>query len=278
MPPAVAEALGATAASVYALLHPRRRCVVVDNLLPVLEGDTARARACAYRLFRQFGRKLAALLRHESGAPMRYAPAEWSGWQHLDGALKRRQGILLVTLHLGDWEFGGALLARLGLPLVILTQAEPGNGFTELRQVARRREGIDTVVVGSDPFAFIEVIRRLQEGALVALLIDRPQPAGTVEVTLFDRPFRASVAAADLARATGCCLLPVYVVRTADGCAAHMLPEIPYDRPGLGNRESRRGLTGQILRAFEPVIRQYPDQWYHFIPIWPEVPSDHGPG
>ena len=270
VPAALAEALGATAAGLYALLHPRRRHVVGENLLPVFNEDRTRARACAYRLFRQFGRKLAALLRHESGAPMRYAPDEWSGWEHLEGPRKRNQGILLVTLHLGDWEFGGALLARLGLPLVVLTQAEPGNGFTELRQAARRREGIATIVVGSDPFAFVEVIRRLQEGAIVALLMDRPQPAGAVEVMLFNRPFRASIAAADLARATGCCLLPVYVVRTAEGCAAHMLPEIPYDRPALGDRESRRRLTGELLRAFEPVIRQYPDQWYHFIPIWPQ--------
>jgi KDO2-lipid IV(A) lauroyltransferase len=271
LPPPVAENLGATAAGLYALLHPRRRRVVAENLTPVLDGNASQAQACALRLFRQFGRKMAALLRHESGAPMPYTPADWSGWEHLEQARGRGQGVLLVTLHLGDWEFGGALLARLGIPLLVLTQAEPGSGFTELRQAARRREGISTVVVGSDPFAFIEVVRRLQEGALVALLIDRPQPAGAVEVTLFNRPFRASIAAADLARATGCCLLPVYVIRTRHGCAAHVLPEIPYQRADLGNREARRLLTAGLLQAFEPAIRQHPDQWYHFIPLWPDA-------
>ena len=37
----------------------------------------------------------------------------------------------------------------------------------------------------------------------------------------------------------------------------------------LGNREARRELTQQILRAFEPQIREDIDQWYQFVPIWP---------
>jgi hypothetical protein len=29
-------------------------------------------------------------------------------------------------------------------------------------------------------------------------------------------------------------------------------------------------LTQQILRAFEPEIRENIDQWYQFTPIWPK--------
>jgi lauroyl/myristoyl acyltransferase len=37
----------------------------------------------------------------------------------------------------------------------------------------------------------------------------------------------------------------------------------------LRSRESRHKLTQEIMRAFEPAIRQHLDQWYHFVPIWP---------
>jgi lauroyl/myristoyl acyltransferase len=36
----------------------------------------------------------------------------------------------------------------------------------------------------------------------------------------------------------------------------------------LGNREERRALTGRILRVFEPAVRQFPAQWFHFVPVW----------
>ena len=49
-----------------------------------------------------------------------------------------------------------------------------------------------------------------------------------------------------------------------------VLPEFTYDRKALGNREARRELTQQILRAFEPEIRKDIGQWYQFTPIWPK--------
>jgi lauroyl/myristoyl acyltransferase len=61
-------------------------------------------------------------------------------------------------------------------------------------------------------------------------------------------------------------------VRSANGYAAQILPEFLYDRQALGNREARRQLTQQILRAFEPEIRRHPDQWFHFVPVWPQSP------
>jgi lauroyl/myristoyl acyltransferase len=149
-----------------------------------------------------------------------------------------------------------------------LTQAEPGQGFTELRQQARTRLGVETLVVGQNAFAFIEVIKRLQAGATVALLVDRPPPGTAVEVELFGCPFQASIAPAELARASGCALLPVYVVADRWGYAACILPEIPYDRQELGDRTARRQLTEEILRGFQPAIHQYADQWYHFVPLW----------
>ena len=99
--------------------------------------------------------------------------------------------------------------------------------------------------------------------------MDRPPAATAVPVQLFGRAFAASISAAELARASGCALLPVYLPRTRQGYVAHILPEIPYDRRALGNRPARIELTQQIMGAFEPAIRLYLNQWYHFVPIWP---------
>src|SRR4029077_2433503 len=162
-----------------------------------------------------------------------------------------KRGILLVTPHLGNWEFGGPLLTKRGVKLQVITLAEPGRGFTELRQASRARWDIDTLVIGEDPFAFVEVIRRLEAGATVALLIDRPPKTSSVTVELFGRPFAASIAAAELARASGCVLLPVYLPLTDKGYAAHILPPFPYDRAMLRKREVRQQLTQEIVRTFE---------------------------
>ncbi len=256
-------------AMLYHQTQSGRREIVIQNLLPALNGERPAAARAARKLFEQFALKVTDLWRFESGVAVDEWPAEWSGWEIFSAAQARGRGVLLVTPHLGNWEFGGAYLAKHGHKLLVLTQAEPEQRLTQLRQNSRARRGIETFVVGEDAFAFVEIIKRLQDGATVALLVDRPPASTAVTVELFGRPFRASIAAAELARASGCAIIPTYVVREGNGYQAHLLPEIRYDRAAIGDRTSRIQLTQQILRAFEPAIRQYVEQWYHFVPIWP---------
>lgn len=276
--PSASARLSRSLAGVYWAFAGLRREIVIENLLPALNGDCAAARTKSNELIQQFALKLVDLWRYENGLSMDHLFDEWTGWEHFAGALGQKRGILLVTPHLGNWEFGGPLLTRRGVNLQIITLAEPGNKLTQMRRESRARWDIETLVIGEDPFAFVEIIRRLEAGATVALLIDRPPAASAVTVELFGRPFSASIAAAELARASGCVVLPVYLPRTGRGYAAHILPAMPYDRARLRDREARRQFTQEIMRAFEPVIRQHLDQWYHFVPVWPQNQPANGVG
>jgi KDO2-lipid IV(A) lauroyltransferase len=262
--------LAAQMAQAYWLTCSRRRQVVFENLLPAVHGDRIAAGIATRELFAQFGFKLADLWRYESGLSIYNLFRDLTGWEHFEAAQAKMRGVLLLTIHLGNWEFGAPLLTQRGVRLQVITLPEPQARLTEIRQAARARWGIETLALGENPFASVEIIRRLEENNAVALLMDRPPLATTVTVKLFGRPFAASIAAAELARASGCALLPVYLPRTSQGYIAHILPEVPYDRRALGDRAARLALTQQIMRAFEPAIRLYLNQWYHFVPIWPK--------
>jgi KDO2-lipid IV(A) lauroyltransferase len=244
---------------------------LIENLLPVMAGDRARAKIAARKLFTEFAVKLADLWRYESGVSNDQWFVDWNGWEIFAAAQGRGRGVLLVTPHLGNWELGGAFMTRHGTKLLVLTQAEPDPHLTAMRQASRARWGVETIVVGSDAFAIVEIIRRLQAGATVALLVDRPPAPTAVTVELFGQPFAASIAAAELARASGCAIVPTYIVRESGGYRAQILPEITYDRARIGDRAARVQLTQEILRAFEPPLRQYITQWFHFVPIWPSA-------
>jgi lauroyl/myristoyl acyltransferase len=256
----------------------RRRCeVVIQNFLPVFAGERAAAEKVAHRLHRKFATKLVDLWRVESGVPVQNWLTNEGELEIIRTARQRRHGTLFITLHLGNWEHGGLLLTQLGIRLTILTQAEPDDGLTDLRIEARRRCGVETLVIGQDDFAFVEVIKQLQAGADLAISLDRPPERGGVPIEFFGHPFEASLAASELARASGCALIGVTIVRRPDGYAVKVLPEFTYDRQKLGNREARRDLTQQILRAFEPEIRKDIDQWYQFTPIWPPTEKFQAP-
>ncbi|HEX7577283.1 MAG TPA: MMPL family transporter, partial [Verrucomicrobiae bacterium] len=269
LPAALLKKIAATLAGVYWRFQRQRCEVVVQNFLPVFAGDQPAAQRAARAAHRNFAAKLIDLWRVEGGKQVRDWLTDPSGLEIIHAARRRGYGTLFITLHLGNWEHGGLLLNQLGIRLTILTQAEPDDGLTDLRKAARTRYGVDTLIIGDDNFAFVEVIKQLQAGADLAVSLDRPPDRGGVTVEFFGQPFEASLAAAELARASGCALVGVTIVRRPDGYAVKVLPEFNYDRKALGNRDARRELTQQILRAFEPEIRKNIEQWYQFTPIWP---------
>ncbi len=269
LPAPAGRMLARCGAAVYWRLAPHRREVVMQNLRPVLKDDSAAATRAARALFTEFALKVADLWRYEAGVDLDNWVMRWKGWEIYLAAQARGRGVLLVTPHLGNWEIGGAHLPRKGFKLLVLTQPEPDPGLTEMRLAARAFRGVETIVVGEDAFAFIEIIKRLQAGATVALLMDRPVAPTAVTVNLFGRPFLASIAAAELARASGCAILPGCIVRKDDGYLGEIQPEVHYDRGAIGNRAARIQLTQEIMRVFEPAIEQNITQWYHFVPIWP---------
>jgi len=270
LPLRVSESFARACGVAYWFFAQNRRAVVEENLKPAMNGDRARVRRAARMLFSNFAMKVVDLWQYEGGTRINQLVKSWRGWEIIETAQARGRGVLYVTPHLGNWELGGAFLVQRGCKLLVLTQAEPDERLTAMREAARARMGVDTLVVGQDAFAFVEVIKRLQAGEHVALLVDRPPPATSVNVELFGKPFPASIAAAELARATGCGLVPVVIVRDGDGYAAEVLPEVNYDRAAIGDRASRIRLTQEILRALEPAIRQHIEQWYHFVPVWRE--------
>jgi KDO2-lipid IV(A) lauroyltransferase len=251
-------------------LRPARFAVVVNNLRPLVAGDEAAVRRMARRNFAEFARKLVDLWRYEAGGLSADAVRDGAGWEHFAGAVASGSGVLLV--HTAPRQLGvRCAVAR--PPRRASIGADRAGTRCASRKPASppaRRQGVDTLVVGNDPFAFLEVIKRLQAGGVVALLVDRPPAPTRVTVERCGRPFAASIAAAELARASGCVVLPVFIVRDGQGYRADALPPLAYDRAALGDRAARVAFTARLMEVFEPVIRQHADQWFHFVPVWPE--------
>jgi lauroyl/myristoyl acyltransferase len=268
LPRGLLERIGVALALAYHSGNRARREVVIDNLLPALEFDHAAAERKCRELFGQFGLKLADLWRYEGGCPIDDPIVAESSWARFEEIRARGRGVLLITPHIGNWEFGAPFLRKRGITLQVITQAEPQDSLTEMRKASRARWGIETLVIGENPFAFVEVIRRLESGATVALLVDRPPAASATAVELFGHPFQGSIAPAELARASGCALLPVCLPRTGRSYSIVILPEMCYERTAIGTREGRTILTQRLMDHFEPLIRRHLDQWFHFVPLW----------
>ena len=194
---------------------------------------------------------------------------EWLGFPHLEAALARGKGVIIVTAHLGNWEIGGTLLALSGRPLTVITLDEPSTELTRWRDRFRQQLGIRTITVGpGHDFAFVEMIQTLRRNEILAMLVDRPYAGTGTPVNFFGASAEFSTGPARLWPHTEAAVLPAFVLHNTRGRYTSFIdPMLPLVRTG----EARADLSAntQLIAAhFENIIRQPPDQWFNYVPIW----------
>ena len=189
-----------------------------------------------------------------------------TGIAHIENARSLGKGCLFVTGHLGFFELGGLVMSRMGYPITALTLPEPTSQLTEWRAQFRKRWGVETVVVGGDAFSAVEITRLLREGAMVALLCDRPFDSNSVEVDLPHGRIPFSTSPVLLSLLSGAPIVVVSITRQADGkfeihAEPPILPEwLPEGREATLEHFTTRMAKDHLI----PLFQRRPEQWLHF--------------
>jgi KDO2-lipid IV(A) lauroyltransferase len=193
---------------------------------------------------------------------------EWRGYENLTASFERGKGVILITGHLGNWELGGIILALKNLPMTVVSLEEPSTELTRWRDDYRRRMGIKTITVGSDKFSFVEMIKTLRNNEAVAMLVDRPYEGSGTPVRFFGRETLFSTAPALLWQHTDATVLPAFVLQNKKGRYLSFADTaIPMKRHD--DQQKAIAINTQLVAtAFEAIIREHPEQWFNYVPIW----------
>ena len=248
----------------YFTTYRKVRQVVMTNLSCVFPGKPEKELASiTLKTFRNFARFMYEFLLlpkvDEENMSRWLTPV---GVERVEEALKMGKGAIILTGHLGNWELGAAFLALRGYPLTVVALDHPSeavaNFFTKRRLTHQMK-----VVPLKD--AVKESLGTLKNNGLVAILGDRDY-TGTGESTgFFGRETRMPTGPMSLASRTGSPVVPAFAVRKGDRYRIYFEPCLEVDRKNL------RGNLSKWLRVLESYIREYPEQWFVFEPIWPEA-------
>lgn len=197
-------------------------------------------------------------------------------FERLNAAVAEGKGIIFVTLHFGNWDMGAAGLAAYGYPIDAIAETFDLPQMNELVQGYRRQLGMNIIPmerVGPG------VLRALRRGDILALLIDVPAPGASVAVDFFGAVAEVPAGPARLALRTGARVIPAVLVRVP-GRDEMIRPVLDFDlhfEPTGDEEEDARELTQRTMWSLERSIRQYPDQWFMFRPLWPAAQPAHKP-
>lgn len=269
LPPRIGYGLARGSGRLLYALSPKFRRTVAHNIRHVLgpEADEEQVqaltlRACVnvakghydlFRLSRLTGDEIKEMTRLE-------------GREHIDRALDRGKGVIVISAHLGNVDIMGQLPVIYGVQFSApIEHIQPERLF---RYALKLRQSHGLRLIPADE-PLIGLIRVLKRGGIVALPCDRDIADNTTTVSFFGSAARLPHGPVRLARRTGAALIPAFALRLPDDTfLVQIEPPLDLRRTGDEKADVAAGME-MVVAAMERHIARNPDQWLVAKPIWP---------
>jgi|SRR5579872_2732531 len=247
----------------------RRTCI--ENMSIVLGGQPSdqAVRRVARRAFHQFGKGIVDFLGFTNIDPedpvVKDMPIE--GWELVEEGLARGNGVIVATAHFGSTDMGGIAVANRSDNFYAVADVFYPEYVNRLITQTREQRGYKLIPATSAR----GIIRALKENALVVVLFDKPMPLdGGVPVTFFGRHTALPAGVAVVAKHSNATVLPGYIFRNPDNTfRGHVYPSVTEGLTGQKDNDAQMVMQ-RLADSLERVIKEAPDQWYMFRPMWPD--------
>ena len=263
VPPGLRHAAATPGGAAWFWLSAAQRRAALENYAAALgrEAHDREVSRVARRAFQNYGRMLTDFLLMGSLTPEELIQRmTLDGREHLDAALAKGRGAIMAVPHMGSWDMAGSYAGALGYPIAAVAERFPGS-LNDAVVRTRQRFGLNVIALGRS--AVRGITQALQANAIVALLCDLEQGPG-VSVQFFGRRAIVPGGPAAIALKTGAALMPACQYTTAPGRHhVHLDPPLTWLAA-----ETKEGLMQRVVSRFEDFIRERPDQWYAFRPMF----------
>ncbi len=249
----------------YCLLSKKKRDYIRKNLMHIFtdkELEPERLNRYLKRTFINFARAMVDFFRLGFISKEGF-DVELLGSGNPAKALSLKRGCVLLTLHLGNWDYAGSYLAAHGVPMSALVE-ETGTEMFSLYTKHRERLGMKTFPVTKAGYAFIHTIK---SNRVLAVLADRDIMKNGVTVDFFSGKRSIPKGLAD-----------IIIKRKMPVIFGYMVLQPAHKKNRyLGVMEKPFVFSGDVeafnrimVKKYEEFIRLYPDQWFVFHPEWIE--------
>jgi len=200
-----------------------------------------------------------------SGRPFR-SVVSVHGEEHLRKAVAAGNGVLMLSAHIGNWEFGASVLAERGYPMNAIGADQRDERVTDRIIRLRAMCGVKTVSKGFDLKA---AIRCLKRGEVLAVLIDQDVREKGVFVPFLGLPASTPYGPAKIACKLESVILPCFMIRrgNSENHDLHILPS-PWKSGRPEQHETMEHAMTLCNNVLSEWISRYPEQWMWLYPRW----------
>jgi len=255
-------------ALVFFYLIPIRKKVVYNNLkIAFPENDSQTNKKLAFKIYLSFAITLVEILY------LPYIKKEklinevmCSNPELIIEKFKEGKGLILLSSHFGNWEFGAISIAmQVQLPFSVIVKPLRNPLVYEWMNKARTKFGNEVVPLG---ISIRKTYQTLKQKKVVAMVADQRGPREGVKVDFFGRKVSVYTGPAALALKTGAPLICGIAVRQKDYKYKMNLVEISQQNLPDGEEEKILEISQRYTSYLEKVIRENPEQWLWMHNRW----------
>lgn len=256
------------AAVFYYLFLKRDKAIMMKNIRTVIgEGaDDKKVNGYRFNVYRNFAKYLADFFRTpvftkkfiEKNIKIR-------GREKIDKALAKGKGVILTSLHYGNWEWGGALVSGIGYPIKVIVlehkSRKVNKFFTDQRKVNR----VKSIPVGA---GVKECFKALRKNEVIGIVGDKDYTNGGIAVDFCNKPAIMPKGPAAISLKTGAPVIVCIMQRQKNDNFIVFFEEAVAPELSGDYATDLKNLMRTYLRIFEKYIYEDPGQWYAFRKIW----------
>lgn len=180
------------------------------------------------------------------------------GLEHIERALKNKQGIILLVSHLTTMEISGNALGYV-VPFYCMHRSNENPLVAKIMEHGRRRAFKNSI----HHHDLRKMITVLKNGKAVWYAPDQNyRGRGSIDVPFFNVPAPSSSGTSRLAKMSNAIVIPFYTVRLPDYAGYRLVIQPPIDN--FPSDDAVKD-TGRIMKIVEQQVREHPEDyiWIH---------------
>lgn len=264
----ISRKLAPILAFVFFYFIPIRKKVVIENLqIAFPENDPSANKKLAFRIYSSFAVTLIEIMCHPFLNKSELSDAlDCSNPQLIIDKYNEGKGVILLSAHFGNWEFGAMATAiQIQLPFSVVVKPQRNHFVDEWMNKARTKFGNEIVPLG---ISIRKTYQTLKEKKIVAMVADQRGPMEGAKVDFFGRKVSIYTGPAVLSLKSGAPMICGITVRGKDYKYKMKLVEISQDNLPESEEEKILEICQRYTSYLEKVIREHPEQWLWMHKRW----------
>ncbi len=259
--------IGTILGNIYYLIVKKQRKRAIEQMMPALKISESEAKKLVRASFVNLARNMLEIL---------YMPNlneknidEYVKFDHkerIEAAINEGRGVVVLTGHVGTWEWLSAGVALNGFPVTAIAKQQPNAEYSRALDDLRAMVHVEIFTRGTSEL--LSAGRALKKGKILGFLADQDGGPGGAFINFLGRPASTPMGAAVFARKFKSPVLPLFIIRQPDGRHKVLVYEVMRYEDSGDTDKDLYNFTEKMTKIIEDVILKYPDQWLWFQKRW----------